>query len=122
MKKITQAQLDAAETILRTLGNEDLLFTHHGVVCARPGAYKRLAEYYATTGAVAEVVSELARASEKFGAFNSAHEGFAVLKEEVDELWTEVKENNPNRIERMRSEAIQIGAMALRFIRDVCER
>jgi hypothetical protein len=108
-KQPTQAQPDAAETILRTLGNEDLL-------------YNRLASYYSNTGAVAEVVEELARASEKFGSFNSAHEGFAILKEEVDELWTEVKKNNPNHISRMRSEAIQVGAMALRFVRDVCDR
>lgn len=49
-----------------------------------------------------------------------AHEGYAILLEEVDELWDEVKKKNPDK-ERMRKEAIQIGAMALAFAREVCE-
>jgi hypothetical protein len=40
-----------------------------------------------------EVKAELLRAGTHNNAFNSAHEGYAVLKEEVDELWAEVKEN-----------------------------
>ena len=39
--KITKEQ---AKEILHTLGNEDLLFTHHGNVMARPDAYERLVE------------------------------------------------------------------------------
>lgn len=61
------------------------------------------------------VVSELTLASSKFPAFHSPHEGFAILKEEVDELWTEVKANDR---ERAREEAIQVAAMALRFLLD----
>jgi hypothetical protein len=57
---------------------------------------------------------ELARATEKHpGKFNSAHEGFAVLKEEVDELWDEVRANNR---ELQIAEVTQVGAMALRYI------
>lgn len=53
--------------------------------------------------------------------FNSAHEGFAVLKEEVDELWDHVKINQKKRdIEAMKKEAIQVAAMALRFCIDIC--
>ena len=64
------------------------------------------------------IEAEFIRASRKFGSFASAHEGYAVLKEEVDELWDEVKAGgNAN---RLRSEAIQVGAMALRFLFDVC--
>jgi len=64
--------------------------------------------------AAQEVLEEVCRAKEKFPAdFNSAHEGFAVLLEEVDEMWDEVKRNNtPRSIE----EAIQVGAMAVRYI------
>lgn len=35
-----------AKEALRTLGKEDLLFTHHADVHARPGAYLRLAEFF----------------------------------------------------------------------------
>lgn len=54
-------------------------------------------------------------------AFNSAHEGFGVLLEEVDELkahvWTRQDRRN---IKEMRKEALQIAAVALRFARDTC--
>lgn len=71
-----------------------------------------------------DVAAELTRARAKHPeAFNSSHEGFAVLKEEVDELWDEVKHQTEERsYARMRKEAVQIGAMALRFIEDVCDR
>ena len=52
-----------------------------------------------------------------FPPFHSAHEGYAVLLEEVDELWDEIKGNKkPGAYERMRKEAIQVGAMVLRFL------
>ena len=57
-------------------------------------------------------------AAERFGKFNSAHEGYAVLKEEVDELWDVIKKNGTP-IER-KNEAIQVGAMAIRFLIDCC--
>ena len=62
------------------------------------------------------------RARSKFGDFHSAHEGFAVLLEEVDELWDAVRlqEGDPERADSLRLEAIQVGAMALRFVVDVC--
>lgn len=67
-----------------------------------------------------EAVRELRKARDNFESFNSAHEGFAVLKEEVDELWDEVKNRKASKA-RMRKEAIQVAAMALRFIEDVCD-
>lgn len=48
--------------------------------------------------------------------FNSRHEGFAVLKEEVDELWDDIKANAHL---SARKEAIQVAAMALRFLVEV---
>jgi hypothetical protein len=77
------------------------------------------------------VTRELARARSKFGAFASAHEGYAVILEELDELWTEVRKN-PRKIYGddpagpskhravMLAEAIQVAAMALRFAEDIC--
>ncbi len=75
-------------------------------------------------GLVDEIVSEAQEAASNFPPFNSAHEGFAVLLEEVDELKAEVWKNpnrNPDRDAKMRKEAIQVAAMALRFLTDVCE-
>lgn len=67
------------------------------------------------------VTRELVRARSEFPKFSSAHEGWAIIREEVDELWDEVKVNATFRSnERMRKEAIQIAAMAIRFIEDVC--
>jgi hypothetical protein len=50
---------------------------------------------------------------------HGAHEGYAVILEELDELWAEVKAqvHNPD---RMRKEALQVAAMAVRFVEDVC--
>lgn len=65
--------------------------------------------------ALQQVRNEVLRATAKFPPFNSAHEGYAVLLEEVDELWDEVKANNPSKQEK---EVIQVGAMAVRFLMD----
>lgn len=62
-----------------------------------------------------EVLDELAAATRKFGPFASAHEGYAILKEEVDELWQEVKHGTKK---KAREEAIQVAAMAIRFVMD----
>ena len=70
-----------------------------------------------------EVLHEVGRAKTKFLPFNSAHEGYAVLLEEVDELWEEVKKNQKVRDKAlMRKEAIQCAAMAVRFVMDVCDQ
>lgn len=70
----------------------------------------------------AEIEKELSGAMNNWPPFNSAHEGFAVLKEEVDELWEHVKTNQRKRdIPAMRKEAIQVAAMAMRFALDVCD-
>ena len=66
--------------------------------------------------ALAEVRAEVVRAIEKFPTFNSAHEGYAVIAEELDELWDEVKANSPV---RARKEAIQVAAMAIRYMTDI---
>ena len=70
--------------------------------------------------AATEVIAELHRAMAKFGPFKNGHEGYAVILEEVDELWDEIKNNKrPDHVERQRKEAIQIAAMALRFVVDL---
>lgn len=69
-----------------------------------------------------EATAEVMMAKEKWPPFNSAHEAFAILKEEVDELWDHVKVNQKRRdLEAMRKEAIQVAAMAIRFALEVCD-
>ena len=75
------------------------------------------------TEALGSVMCEYTVATDTFKKFNSAHEGYSVLAEEVDELWQEVKKNptkHPQRKDLMRKEAIQVAAMALRFLEDCC--
>lgn len=69
-----------------------------------------------------EVRLELYDAMDSHGPMHSPHEGWAVIWEELDELWDEVRQKPSNRsIINMRKEAIQVAAMALRFIMDVCD-
>lgn len=68
-----------------------------------------------------EIKDELIKAQAAYPPFNSAHEGYSVLAEEVDELWQEVKIKQKDRNPvTMQEEAIQIAAMAVRFAYDVC--
>jgi hypothetical protein len=71
-----------------------------------------------------ETKAELDQAIAAYPPFNSAHEGYAVLLEEVDELWAEVraKQGTWSRPELIKREAIQVAAMALRLILDCCEK
>lgn len=72
--------------------------------------------------AAEDIFKEAGRASSRWPAFNTAHEGYAILLEEVDELWEHVKVKQGKRdVAAMRAEAVQVAAMALRFILDVCD-
>ncbi len=65
-----------------------------------------------------EINMEYRSARTKHSAMRSTHEGYAVLLEEVDELWDAIKADD---LEHARREAIQIGAMALAFLLEVCD-
>jgi NTP pyrophosphatase (non-canonical NTP hydrolase) len=70
---------------------------------------------------VQRVLTEVQSAKDNWPPWNSAHEGFAILKEEVDELWDHVKTKQKNRdLKGMQTEAIQVAAMAIRFATEVC--
>jgi hypothetical protein len=74
------------------------------------------------TVAAHDAVREACSASAKYPPLKSAHEGYAVLLEEVEELWAHVKTNQKRRdLAEMRKEAIQAAAMALRFVSDICD-
>jgi hypothetical protein len=75
-----------------------------------------------------KILNEYNEATSKFYAFNSAHEGYAVILEELDELWDavrmgrdEIDEKGRTRKQALQDEAIQVGAMAIRFLVDICE-
>jgi hypothetical protein len=62
-----------------------------------------------------QVMREFDRATMLFPTQASMHEGYAILLEELDEAWNEVKHGDPGKaIEEM----IQVAAMAVRFIHD----
>lgn len=78
-----------------------------------------------------EVIAELVKARERFADMSSAHEGAAVIQEEFEELWDTVKAHKvfhrthkirSDDAAKMRKEAIQVAAMAIRFITDVCDQ
>lgn len=72
--------------------------------------------------AIADVAAEVTDARLKWPAFNSAHEGFAVALEEVDELWEHVKRKQSARdLAAMRKEAIQAAAMFAAFAAECCD-
>jgi hypothetical protein len=73
--------------------------------------------------ALAAVNEELGRAMQGNKPFNSMHEGYAVILEEMDELKTEVwksPKKHSDRTQHARKEAIQVAAMAIRFLVDCC--
>lgn len=68
------------------------------------------------------ILNEYDKAVRKFPKFNSAHEGYAVILEEMDELWHEIKNNKHAwAVENQKREAIQVATMALRFLTDCME-
>ena len=62
---------------------------------------------------------EYEKAGIKFSRFNSCHEGYAIIKEEIDELWERIKEKDKD-WDEIQKEIKQVGAMALRFMVDLC--
>jgi hypothetical protein len=63
------------------------------------------------------ILDEGLHAQEQYGDFTSMHEAWGVLAEEVDEFTREVrtKQDTPGRADRIRREAIQIAAVAMRI-------
>lgn len=61
------------------------------------------------------VVNELRWAMKNHERFNSPHEAFAIMKEECDELWEQVRRDD---LKHAKRECIQTCAMAMRFLID----
>lgn len=63
-----------------------------------------------------DVLLSLIKARAKHDTMNSHHEGYAVILEELDELWDEVKRDD---IPACHREALHVAAMGMRFLLDV---
>lgn len=64
------------------------------------------------------VLEEVTSAQEKFPVMSSPHEGFSILHEEFDEMWDEIKRND---FDGGLEEALQVAAMAVRYILDLTD-
>lgn len=71
--------------------------------------------------AVDEILAEYTGVVARHDSFASAHEGWATIYEEVDELWDEVRKRVKSS-EAMRKEARQVAATAIRFMIEVANR
>lgn len=86
----------------------------------RPDAMTQADRAIAAEAILAAIYNEYTLARRKFAPLNSGHEGWAVIKEELDELWEEVR-NDMGAGSGARGEAIQIAAMALAYAVEVCD-
>lgn len=69
-----------------------------------------------------EFYYELERARKKFPPMASAHEGYAVILEELDELWDIIKQKQSVRdYAALRKETVQLGAMVLAFLIEIVD-
>ena len=65
------------------------------------------------------IYDELTKAQEDWPPMNTVHEGYALILEELDELWDEIKMGKGTTREAA-SEAVQTAAMSLRYLVDLC--
>lgn len=67
--------------------------------------------------AIKLIINEMERGLKKFGPYNSRHEAYAVIFEEVEELWNEIKIGQKTTLHGLDiDEAIQVSATTLRYI------
>jgi hypothetical protein len=68
-----------------------------------------------------QISDELSCAQYNYPKLSTCHDGYGRMLEEVDELWDAIKKHKFNcGTPAMRAECIQIAAMALRFIEELC--
>lgn len=62
------------------------------------------------------ILDEYRKARMKHAPMRGAHEGYAVILEELDEAWAEIKADD---LPQARKEMLQVAAMALAFLVEV---
>lgn len=85
-----------------------------------PG-YSR-ADHQRANAYLVEVMDQLEKAMKKHKPFPTDKHGFAVIWEEVDELWDEVKSQEGARSPEAVKELLQIACCCIRFIVDLIPR
>jgi len=69
---------------------------------------------------IQEILKEVEFAESKFSEYNSLHEGYAIIAEELDELWDEVKKHSHDH-KKAFNEAKQVACTAIRFMK-LCQK
>lgn len=73
-------------------------------------------QFSESTQWVEAMMLELIQASSKHGAFPTKMHGYAVILEELDEAWHEIKHGS---VDKAKEELIQVAAMCIRFCMDL---
>ena len=62
---------------------------------------------------------ELEHSDKNYGnKFNSYHEGYAVILEELDEAWHEIKQKDVDKV-KLKNELIQVAAMTIKLLQQI---
>ena len=68
-----------------------------------------------------DIETEYKRANTLYPAFHSNHEAYAVILEELDEVWSEVKQSKDIKgNKKIRAELIQVAAICVKYIKNLC--
>lgn len=86
----------------------------------RAGRAPTMDDFYRVDNVADEVRDEVMKAIQKHAPMHGPHEGHSVLREEVEELWEHVKADT-GRTPEARKEALQVAAMAVRYIVDLID-
>lgn len=112
-----RTKVQALERRLKETERENLKW-REGDLYLREALAKATAQH--TTGV--EFAVELDQARRKFPTMASAHEGYAIILEALDEVWDIVKQKQTERdYAKLRKETVQLGAMVLAFLIEVVD-
>lgn len=92
----------------------------HGQPADRTGGPITRDQYRQLKDVITDLQTEVYKAMHKHAPMRSPHEGHSVIEEEFDELWDHVKADT-GRTPAARKEALQLAAMAVRYIIDLID-
>lgn len=108
------------DVIHSDMNNPANRFNSKGQPADRPGKQITREEWKALSNVIGELFAETEKAISKHAAMCSPHEGAGVIREEFEELWEHVKADT-GRSPAARKEALQLAAMAVRYIVDLID-